>query len=134
MGEVYVRVRLSNGGDMALVQRGLASLEDVRYCDVDALVDTGATRSVIPTEIAERLGLAPIAQVIGKLANGENATAALCGPIDFQIMGRATFDDAYIMGDEVLIGQVVLEKTDFLVDCTNRTLVPRHAEGQINRL
>jgi clan AA aspartic protease len=101
---------------------------------VDALVDTGATRSAIPAEVVERLGLIPIEQVTGKLATGERTTVGLCGPIDFQIMGRATYDDAYIMGDEVLIGQVVLEKTDLLVDCAKQTVVPRHPEGQINRL
>ena len=54
MGEVHVRVRLSNYGDIEMVRRGLFEADKVRTCEVDALVDTGATRSVIPPELFER--------------------------------------------------------------------------------
>ena len=32
-----------------------------------------------------------------------------------------------VLGDEILIGQTVLEKTDLLVDCTRQQLVPNPA-------
>ena len=57
MGEVHVRVRLSNAGDVERVHRGLATTDQVRSCEVDALVDTGSTRSVIPADIVASLGL-----------------------------------------------------------------------------
>ena len=42
--------------------------------------------------------------------------------------------DSLILGDEVLIGQTLLEKMDLLVDCTRQRLVPAHPEGPVNKL
>ena len=35
--------------------------------------------------------------------------------------------EALVLGDEVLIGQTVLEKLDLLADCVHRRLVPNPA-------
>ena len=134
MGEVFVQVRLANGGDVARARQGLATVDEVRYCDVTALVDTGSTRSAIPPKIVELLGLTVISQAIGKLADGSRAAVGVCGPVNFEIMGREMMGDAYVMGDEVLIGQITLEATDLLVDCAEQKLIPRHAEGPVFRL
>ena len=64
-------------------------------------------------------------------ADGRTESVPLAGPLVFDIDGRDTFDDAYILGDEVLIGQTVLEK---MVDCTRQRVVPVHPEGPINKL
>ena len=66
MGDVHVRVRLSNATDVDLAERGLIDPEKVRSCEVEALVDTGATRSVVPPEIADRLGV--VHRLLGRLA------------------------------------------------------------------
>jgi hypothetical protein len=42
-------------------------------------------------------------------------------------MGRDTLEEALVLGDEVLIGQTVLEKLDLLADCANRRLIPNLA-------
>ena len=57
MGEVRVTVRLTNRLDEVLVRRGLLTPEEVRTCEVVALVDTGAVRTVLPPDVAARLGL-----------------------------------------------------------------------------
>jgi hypothetical protein len=51
-----------------------------------------------------------------------------------EIMERRSSDDALILGDEVLIGQTLLEKMDLLVDCARQRLVPAHQEGPVNKL
>lgn len=134
MRAVYVKVRLSNSWDVENVRRGLAKSDQVRSCQVDALVDTGATRSAIPRELADKLGLTIIGQAVGKLADGSSAAVDICGPIGFEIMGREGFEDAYVMGDQILIGQTLLERTDLLVDCKNQRVVGRHPEGPVHRL
>jgi clan AA aspartic protease len=111
MGAVYVRVRLSNAGDVEKVRRGLTTMDQVRSCEVDALVDTGATRSAVPPDIVESLGLTIMAQAVGRLADGGSTGVGICSPIGFEIMGRETFEEAYVMGDEILIGQTTLEAT-----------------------
>jgi hypothetical protein len=46
VGEVKVKVKLTNAVDEALVRRGLLTADKVRSYEADALVDTGAIRSV----------------------------------------------------------------------------------------
>jgi len=45
-------------------------------------------------------------------------------------------DDAYVLGDEVLIGQTILEKLDLFVDCAHNRLVPNpaHPDQPVNKL
>jgi len=40
---------------------------------------------------------------------------------------RKAFEDALVVGDEVLIGQTLLEKLDLIVDCTNKQLLQNPA-------
>lgn len=133
MGEVCVRVRLSNAVDVEHVRRGVANADQIRSCELDALVDTGCTRSVIPREIAERLGLTVMDGAMGRLADGSQVGVYLYGLVDFEILGRRTAEEAYVMGNEVLIGQTTLQGTDLLVDCKEHRVIPKHAEGPIFR-
>lgn len=133
MGEVHVRVRLSNAGDVERVHQGLATMDQVRSCEVDALVDTGSTRSVIPTEIVARLGLTLVDTAVGRLADGSSVSVGISSAVGFEIMGRRTFEEAYVMGKEILIGQTTLEATDLLVDCKDQKVIGKHAEGPIFR-
>jgi hypothetical protein len=45
----------------------------------------------------------------------------------FDCVGRDMLEDALVLGDEVLLGQTVLEKRDLLVDCVGRCVVPNPA-------
>ena len=55
MGEVRVKVRLTNAVDQALVRRGLLQPVQVRFYEADALVDTGAVRCVLPPHVVQRI-------------------------------------------------------------------------------
>ena len=131
MGEVLVRVKLVNAGDVFNMEQGRIKPEQVRSCEVDAIVDTGATRSTIPQHIVELLGLTVSGRGNATLADGRRVPIGVSSPVYFEIEGRETAEDAYILGDTVLVGQTVLEKTDLLVDCTNRKVIPRHPDGPV---
>jgi len=134
MGEVRTKVRLFNNADANAAAEGKLAMEKVRVIEADAMVDTGAVRSAIPEAVARQLGVPSTRLKTVALADGRTASVPLVGPLVFDIDGRDTFDDAYVMGDEVLIGQTVLEKMDLLVDCARQRLVPAHPEGPINKL
>src|SRR2546428_7700122 len=57
VGEVRVRATLTNAFDEALVRRGLLRPEEMRTFEADALVDTGAVRTILPPDVVARLGL-----------------------------------------------------------------------------
>jgi len=127
MGEVRVKVKLVNGVDEALYRAHQLPPERVRICETEAMVDTGAVRTVIPPQVLQRLGLPIRGQRVAEYADGRKESVDVTGPLIVEIMGRDTVEEALVLGDEVLIGQTVLEKLDLLVDCLNQTLAPNPA-------
>ena len=55
MGEVRVEVELVNYGQQYMADQGLLDREKVTRVTVTGIVDTGATTSVLPRDIADRL-------------------------------------------------------------------------------
>jgi len=127
MGEVRVKVKLINALDRALARRGQIKKEEIRVYEADALIDTGAVSSVVPQYVMEQLGLESDGQRVAEYADGRKDTVELTEPITFEIMGRRTTEGAMVLGDEVLIGQTILEVMDLLVDCNNHQVVPNPA-------
>ncbi len=127
MGEVRVKVKLTNTLDRALARRGQIDLKDVRTYEADALIDTGAVSSVVPANIMAQLGLQSDGQRVAQYADGRNEVVQLTEPITFSIFGRESAEGAMVLGDEVIIGQTILEVLDLLVDCNRRQVIPNPA-------
>jgi clan AA aspartic protease len=127
MGEVRVAVRLTNAVDEELLRRGVLTPAEVRTYEADALVDTGAVRMVLPPHVVARLGLGVRGQRMAEYADGRTESVDLTGPFIVEINGRDTLEEALVLGDEVLIGQTVLEKLDLFVDSRRQRLVPNPA-------
>jgi hypothetical protein len=131
MGEVRVKVRITNSADAQAAQAGRIALDQVRSLEADALVDTGAVRPCIPAPLVERLGLVPFTSCLVEYADGRKEAVGLVDGLRFEIMHRPSSDEALILGDEVLIGQTLLEKMDLLVDCPRHRLVPNPAHPDV---
>ena len=127
MGEVRVSARLTNAVDEALARRGQIHNEDVRTYDADALVDTGAVRTILPVHVVEHLGLGIRGRRVAEYADGRKDTVGITEPVIVELLGRDTMEEALVLGDEVIIGQTVLEKLDVFVDMVGRKLVPNPA-------
>jgi len=122
-----VKVTLINAVDESLA--ALGQLPSERNCrlDVDALVDTGAVSAVLPIEVVDRLGLAILGHRVAQFADGRKEPVNLVGPVIFEALGRKTVEEPLVLGDQLLSGQTVLEKTDLLADCQRQRLVPNPA-------
>ncbi|MFL6210749.1 MAG: retroviral-like aspartic protease family protein [Pyrinomonadaceae bacterium] len=127
MGEVRIKTLLINAIDEALARRGQIDAAQIRQYEADAMVDTGAVRCVLPAQVVERLGLAIRGQRVAEFADGRKETVGVTEAVLFNIFGRDTMEEALVLGDEVLVGQTVLEKLDLLVDCATQKLVPNPA-------
>jgi clan AA aspartic protease len=127
MGEIRVRVKITNAVDEEMARTGALAKDKVRTYDADAVVDTGAVRSVIPTHVVQQLGATIRGQRVAEYADGRKDTVGVTGAIIFDILGRDTLEEALVLGDEVLIGQTVLEKLDLMADCANQRLIPNPA-------
>jgi clan AA aspartic protease len=127
MGEVRAKVKLTNAADMALVRRNMMKPDEVRSLEADALIDSGAVSLVVPSFVAEQLGLARPYKQVAEYADGRREEVDATEAVLVELMKRRTVEDALVLGDEVIVGQTILEKTDLYVDCRERRLVPNPA-------
>ena len=127
MGEVRIKVMLTNAFDEATARRGQIKESEIRKYEADALVDTGAVSSVVPVNVMEHLGVLSVGSRIAEYADGRKDSVTLTEPITFNIIGRRTTENAMVLGDEVIIGQTILEVLDMQVDCRGQQLIPNPA-------
>ena len=127
VGEVRVKVKLTNAGDEVLVRRGLLPPERIRSYEADALVDTGAVRSVLPIHVVQELGLATVRTARATYANDLNEDVDVTEMVGIHLMSRRTTEETLVRGSEVIIGQTVLESLDLFVDFLSRRVIPNPA-------
>ena len=92
---------------------------------IDAWVDTGASYTLIPRPILERLGYSPTFQRRFRLANG--SVVELDGCRAYLRINQEVQFTLCIFGDngsEPLLGATALEEFSLGVDPVNHTLVP----------
>jgi|GEM_PF-226991 len=125
MGEVKTKIYLENASDIILKEEGYK--KDVRALEVEALIDTGAMMMMLPQDIVEKLGLKKKGSAIVTYADERKEEREIAGIVKINIDGRAMESDC-IVGppfSEPLIGQIVLERLDLVVDCAKQALGPR---------
>ena len=127
MGEVRIKVRLTNAADESNALRGIIKPEAVRSVEIEAVVDTGAVRCFMPGKIMQQLGLVPASRRRAQYADGRSEEVDVTEAVRIELEGRPTYEDCLVLGDEMLIGQTALESTDLFVDCVGGRLVPNPA-------
>ena len=127
MGRFSVEVELASSEDLILVQLGMLPPEKVRRVRLPAVVETGATLLMLPENFAEQLGFTRTGTVAIRFADERVLPRPKVGPVWLQLQGRSGYFNATVEPDRttVLLGAIVLEDLDFLVDCKNQQLVPR---------
>jgi len=114
MGKVIEKVKLMN------------LFEPTKSVEVDAIIDTGATMLVLPQTIVDELGLRKIGDRRVKYANNQTQVKPVYRGVVVGIKGRDGISDvlAEVEGAEPLVGQIVLEALDLVVDLTAKTVIP----------
>lgn len=118
------KIKLANSFDEENVLRGISPPESVRYLEMEALVDTGATMLMLPADVVAALGLRETGRRKVRYANGEVAEVPWVGGVKLTILGREMIADALVerAGTTPLIGQIPLEELDLHVDPKSRKL------------
>ena len=96
-----------------------------RFELVDALVDTGATYTVLPRALLQQLRVVPHTRAPFVLADGREVELEV-GRAWIRIDGRQEFT-LVVFGDETLLGAVTLEEFRLAPDPVSRRLVPVRA-------
>ncbi|MFQ5864277.1 MAG: clan AA aspartic protease [bacterium] len=111
MGLVNANIVLKNPGK-----------PDIAPLKVDALVDSGAVHLCIPEHIKIQLKLDEIDKKEVILAGGSLKIVPYVGPIEIRFKNRIGFAGALVMGDQPLLGVIVMEDMDLVIIPKNKTL------------
>jgi len=124
MGQVHVQVTLTNYRETVLARLGQVDVSQVHRYETEAFIDTGAVQSVIPSAVADRLGLMRLRRTDVKYADGRVEEVDLAEVVTVEMLGRQIEITPMILGEHVLLGVMVLEGLDLMVDCHSNRLVP----------
>ena len=124
MGKVTVKIKLTNLLDLGVRHRKHSKAQ-ARTVEVEALVDTGATRLYLKPSVIKKLGLELTDTVRSKTTNGD-AVRYKYEPVQLELMGRRENFDVIEVPEDVpnLLGQVPLVVLDFVVDARRQKLIP----------
>jgi predicted aspartyl protease len=127
VGRFSVEVEIANDEDLIRAKTGLIPPEQVRRARIRGVVDSGATRLVIPESLARQLGLETSGKIQVRYADGRTAEREIARRVYLSYGGRDSIFNAVVEPgrESALIGAIVLEDLDFLIDCGNQRLVPR---------
>jgi predicted aspartyl protease len=129
MGKVIVKIKLTNLKDAFLKTAG-ARKGKAREVEVEALVDTGATRLYLKPTVIKKLGLERTDMARSRTTNGD-VIRYKYEPVRLELMGRHENFDVVELPEGVpnRIGQVPLEVLDFVVDSRGQNLILNPAHG-----
>ncbi len=136
MGRFSVDLELANNRDLDLASAGHLPAASVRRARVRGVVDTGATRLVLPESVALTLGLETVGDVAVRYADGRTAQRPMVGGIHLTCVGRSSIFNAIVepARDSALIGAIVMEDLDLIADCSRQALVPRDPRQIISEI
>ena len=136
MGRFAVEFEVANNIDLALASQGQLKPEQVRRVSMSGVVDPGATRLVLPAEVVKQLGVPKAGQTKTRYADGRVGQRDVVDEVRVTLLGRSRVFDAIVEPKRktALIGAIVLETLDFVVDCTIQKLVPRDPKQIVSEL
>lgn len=127
MGRFSVDVTLLNNRDVQMAAGGAIPQDSVRRLVLSGVVDTGAAKLILPQSAATQLGLPLSTDTRVRYADNRTATRAVAEEVRLELLGRHGTFSAVVEPDRTtaLIGAIVLEELDLVVDCVTQTLHPR---------
>jgi clan AA aspartic protease len=127
MGRIIMDFEVANFGDILEHRQGKLSAERIRRLTMQGVVDPGALGLVLPEKVARQLGLSVVGQQRVTYADKRSVLRDEVDAVSVTIQGRSGEFRAILekKRSTALIGALVLETLDFLVDCRKQKLVPR---------
>ncbi len=131
MGRFTVELELANHEDVISAKLGFLPAAKVRRVHLKGLVDTGATDLVLPQSVAHTLALPVLEEVVVRYADNREAARTEVGDVEVKLLGRSKVFSAIVEPDrsEALVGAIVLEALDLVVNCKDQKLEPRDPRG-----
>jgi predicted aspartyl protease len=131
-----MKLELANNVDVIRAESGDIQSDLVRRYDVDGVVDTGAAHLVLPGKAAQSLGLTKSWDATVRYADGHTQRRPVVKNVWLRLCDRESVFSAIVEPnrDTALIGAIVLEELDLMVDCVTQQLHPRDPHGLITEI
>ena len=137
VGRFSVDLEITNSSDLVLAEHGHLDPTRIRRRIIQGVVDPGATKIVLPEALVKELGL-PLwkSKIKVQYADGRHALRNEVGSVFVKLQGRVGIFTAICEPKRTtaLIGAIVLEDLDFLVDCKKMCLVPRDPHYKLSEM
>jgi predicted aspartyl protease len=136
VGRFAIQFEVGNRMDMLMARKGLLEQEKIRRLTIEGVVDSGATRLVLPGKVVKQLGLTATGKAKVRYADHRVATREVAEDVYVEIQGRHGVFSAIIEPKRrrALIGAIVLEEMDYLVDCLHQRVVPRDPKFVVSEI
>jgi predicted aspartyl protease len=133
VGKFSVQFEVANYADMIRAEDGTLPPEQVRRQTISGVVDSGAAMLVLPQAVVKSLGLPLGDKVKVHVADGRRVLRREAEAAYLELLGRHGIFSAVSepKRSDALIGAIVLEQLDLLVDCKEHRLVPRDPRGPV---
>jgi predicted aspartyl protease len=127
VGRVSIEFQVANNRNIMKAEEKLLPKDKVRRLTIPGLVDSDAARLVLPKPVVKQLGLPSTGEVKVRYADGRTRTRDTVQDVQVEIQGRRGTFTAIVepSRSDALIGVIILEDLDFLIDCLHERLVPR---------
>lgn len=136
MGRFSVDVIVASNRDVLMAKPGDLIPHQVKHLQLKGLVDSGAARLVLPPHVVTGLHLPDEGETTVRYADPRREKRRLVSNVWLQLLGRHSVFSAVIEPDrkDALIGAIVLEELDLLVDCGTQSLYPREPDAILTEI
>jgi len=136
VGRISIELEVANNDDLALARRGMLPKDQVRRQTIRAIVGSGATKLVLPEKLVKELGLRRGDKIKVRYADGRTTLRPSAEGAYVELLGRHGTFNAVVepKRETALLGAIVLEDLDLLVDCPNERVVPRDPKGMVHEI
>ncbi len=131
MGRFSVNLVIANNRDVVNLGDADNVLEHVKHVVVSGVVDSGATRLVLPQRVVDELQLKVDGERAVRYADNRREKRQFVSNVWLQLLGRQSVFTAVVepARNDALVGAFVLEELDLLVDCGTQSLYPREPDS-----
>ena len=130
MGRFSVEIVIANNREVVTAELGADIPSSITRLTLSGVVDSGALRLVLPQRVVAELQLQADGETMVRFADGRREKRTLVSNVWRQHAGRHGVFSAVVEPnrDDALIGAIVLEELDLLVDCGTQSLYPREPD------
>jgi len=127
MGRIIIKFEVANFADILANRQGKLPAEKIRRFVMEGLVDPGSAHMVLPEQVAKDLGIPTMGKVKVTYADRRSRLCDVVDQVYVAIQDRGGVYRATLekKRNTALIGAIVLEDLDFLVDSKKNRLIPR---------